>query len=234
MTASPKNVAGAPRPIILCALGFELKVLARLGLGRRCDLRCCGPGPDALDAWAHGLGASDRPVILAGLAGALRDGIAAGSAHVITCVRDEHDDPERFWRPPLRGAAGEGGERESCTVVSCRSLVITADARRALAQRTGADLVDLESAAFAAAASSLSWRWGVIRGVSDEASSDLPEGLAQWIDGRGRSRADRFLLAACRRPSVLGAALRLRRNGIAAMRGVGARIEELLISVDAG
>jgi hypothetical protein len=111
-------------------------------------------------------------------------------------------------------------------VISAAAPVCRASEKAALAERTGADLIDLESAAFAAAASSRGWRWGIVRGVSDTAHSDLPPDVGLWIDRLGRLRWAALLVAIARRPVLAGFLLRLGRHARQAMKAVAERIDD--------
>jgi hypothetical protein len=109
-------------------------------------------------------------------------------------------------------------------VTSAPIPVRRAEEKVRLADEIGADLVDLESRAFAVAATSRGWRWGIVRGISDAANTDLPGGIERWVDGAGRLRWPFVLAAMSRRPALLGPLLRLRRDAWAAMRAVAGRI----------
>ena len=85
-------------------LDFERRVLHRAGLGNRCRLDCCGPGPQGVVQWAAGRGPS-APVILCGLAGSTCDSYPARSAYVAGAVVD--DDGRRLT-PTLGGGRGSG------------------------------------------------------------------------------------------------------------------------------
>ena len=80
---------------------------------------------------------------------------------------------------------------------------------RAAVARAGADLVDLESVAFAEIATDRGWRWAIVRGVSDDAGSPLPAGVESWVDRRGRSRPLRTAGAVVRHPAMVASLVRL-------------------------
>ena len=201
----------------------------RRGLARRCHLHCCGPGAEAVAGWTGTIDPGDAPVILAGLAGALRPTHRVGTAHVITEVRPENGKaiipswPDRHTNEPPRGGVG------AAVVTSVATLVHEPAFKAALAARTGADLVDLESAAFASAAASRGWRWGIVRGVSDAADSDLPADVGTWIDAAGRLRWTALLAALRRRPALAGPLRRLGRDAREAMKAVA---EQIWIELD--
>lgn len=178
--------------------------------------------------WARSRGPTDRPVILAGLAGALRPDRMAGEAYVITEVRRDADELDRSLWPTYPESPGERSGSAGCIVTSASPIACTRQEKESLARRSGADVVDLESVAFATVASSLGWRWGIVRGISDGPATDLPEGIEGWIEARGHLRPGAILAALCRRPGVVFSLRRLRRDGLAAMRAVASHISAWL------
>jgi hypothetical protein len=226
----PAKAARQPdrdRPIVLCPLRFERRALRRAGLGRTCELKLCGAGARAIASWIPSLEPADRPVILAGLAGALRSDRPAGSAWIITEVRPK--DAESLlpsWPGPRKGRSIDGPG--SCIITSSTTIVRRTTEKAILARQTGADLIDLESVAFAQAASARGWRWGIVRGISDAADSDLPAEIETWLDDRGRLRGAALLAALCRRPGLAASLRRLRRDGLRAMGAVAERIDACL------
>lgn len=107
-------------------------------------------------------------------------------------------------------------------ILSMDRVVVTAEEKRALREKTGAAAVEMESAAVAAKAE----QWGVpfrcIRAVSDAASEDLPLDFNLYRDAEGRFSRTRIALAALTRPfSRVPALLRLERNTKIAARSLG-------------
>ncbi len=133
----------------------------------------------------------------------------------------------RAWTPNLPGAGG--GER--AVVTSAAASVTSARARGDLARARHADLVDLESEAFAAVATKAGWQWAIVRGISDGPRTALPTGLERWIDPAGRTRPGRVFGGLARRPWVIPSLLRLRGDGAAAMLAVAAVIRGMLEEV---
>jgi hypothetical protein len=213
------------RATILCPLQFEREHLIGGSL-EDCEIVCIGPGQAGVDRWIHQRkSGTDRPIILAGLAGALTPAIAAGSAWVVTRVTTPHRKQE--WRPNWFPHA-DALSRVSCAITSADATVVAPDAKRRLHECTCADLVDLESAAFARAASSENWRWAIVRGVSDNAAATLPANIDQWVDADGYTRTRAAVTGLMREPWTLPQVLRLRSDGIAALRGVAKLIAALL------
>lgn len=212
------------RPIVVCPLRFEFAVLERAGLGRRARLECCGPGAAAMRSWVERCDAGTR-VLLAGLAGGLRPGNAAGSAWMASAIVDASG---RRWAPSWPGPH----DAPTAVIVESGSALTTPAAKRACARHSGADLVDLESAAFAEAAAARGWRWAVVRGVSDDAAAALPPDVERWVDARGRSRPVRAILSLARRPSLIGPVLRVRSDGLTALRSAAELLATLLDDAD--
>ncbi|MEE8154625.1 MAG: hypothetical protein V3T53_06645 [Phycisphaerales bacterium] len=194
------------------------------GVGKYCEVRCCGPGALAARQGVQDSAITDGPIILAGLAGSLREDISNGSAYVATRVID---GAGHAWHPPgiakgnLHGPPGP-------TIISTVHTITTTQDKRALAERSGADLVDLESAAFAEAASAAGRRWAIVRGVSDGLDDALPEDIGEWVDEQGRTRTSAVIAAILRRPALVGEVRRLRADSIEAMNAVAEVIDSML------
>ncbi|MCP3905384.1 MAG: hypothetical protein GY715_17285 [Planctomycetes bacterium] len=196
--------------IIVCPTEFERRRLVR-ALPRGADVRCCGVGGAAIDAWVQQIDATERAVILAGLAGALAPRLAAGEARWITAVRATDGET---WTPTL------GADASPCVATTVECIVVEASGKRDLHLETGADVVDLESVAFATAAVARGWRWGIVRGVSDDAATGLPPEIDRWVDARGRARPMLVATSLLRSPGLLPAVRGLHRAGLRAMASV--------------
>ncbi|MCH8152972.1 MAG: hypothetical protein IH830_11450 [Planctomycetes bacterium] len=215
------------RPIIVSPLEFERRALRRAGLGHRCRLFCCGPGSRAIQHWAASVtlvAPATQPVILAGLAGSLRKTYMTRSAHLISTVIG---DDGRRWAPSF-GSPLQMTNRSASIIASSPTTLTTPIAKRAFADRSGADLVDRESAAFAEAATQRGWRWAIVRGVSDGLQETLPPQIDDWIDQTGRAKASAVLGGILRHPGVVRDIGRLRRDGLAAMQAVAKLICTML------
>jgi adenosylhomocysteine nucleosidase len=107
-------------------------------------------------------------------------------------------------------------------ILSMDRVVVTAEEKRALREKTGAAAVEMEAAAVAAKAE----QWGVpfrcIRAVSDAAAEDMPLDFNLYRDAEGRFSRTRIALAALTRPFTrVPALLRLDRNTKIAARSLG-------------
>ncbi len=219
-----ETAAGLTRPILVVPLEFERRALLDTGQGENCDVVCSGPGATVVGRWVASCGPGEQPLILVGLAGSLREDIPSGTGHRVAMVIDEagHD-----WKPTF-SPREDGASRRDVTIISTGHTVTEPAAKRDLAKRTGADLADLESAAFAAAATQTGRRWAVVRGVSDSVDDFLPGDIENWVDEQGRTRTSVVIAAIVRRPALVGAVRRLRADSVAAMTAVAEVIDSML------
>lgn len=96
-------------------------------------------------------------------------------------------------------------------------IVDTAEAKARLHRDSGAVIVDLESAAVAAAAIEAGLPFGVLRAVADPAAHGLPPAALVGLDSEGRPAIGPVLRALARSPGQLPALIRLGRQSSAAM-----------------
>jgi hypothetical protein len=216
-------------PIIVTPLEFERRILERrlrrLRRTGRCPPCCCGPGPEAVQRWAAGVTPhANQPVLLAGLAGSLKKTFATRSAHLAGAVVGEEGTR---WEPSFSAARGPD-DRSPPVIASAPATLTTPQAKRAWADRSGADLVDRESAAFADAATRHGWRWAIVRGVSDGPDTPLPHDIDAWIDDHGRTRFGIVWRSLALRPGRMGQVFRLRADSVAAMQAVARVIQRLV------
>jgi adenosylhomocysteine nucleosidase len=211
-----------PRPIVLCPLRFEREALQAFGLAAVCDLVQTGPGAEAIVRWAEAFGESSRLVILAGLAGSLRPTLSPGTAAVVTSVVDERGRAHPSALGTGFAAAAPGAGVSRAIAASSPHALITPAEREAFAVRTGADLVDQESASFVLVGAILGWRWAIVRGISDGCADRLPNDIDRWVDQRGETRLGRVLWSLARRPWLVPRIFRLSRTSRLALQRVAA------------
>lgn len=96
-------------------------------------------------------------------------------------------------------------------------IVDTAAAKALLHRDSGAVIVDLESAAVAAAAAEAGLPFGVLRAVADPAAHGLPPAALVGLDAEGRPAIGPVLRALARSPGQLPALIRLGRQSSVAM-----------------
>ena len=207
--------------LIVCPLRFEARALRR-ALHRHgvegFRIICCGPGASGIERWAATASLPESsPVVLAGVAGSLREDLRAGEARVIDHVVSISDDES--WTPPLHLTtdAARDSAASLTTIVSTPSIIRGRDERLAIAQRLGAHMVDLESVAFARIACARRWRWGIVRGVSDDPATSMPRDMDRWIAPNGRTRTLTVLAGLLMRPSLARDLRCLHHNSKAAL-----------------
>lgn len=218
--------AGVGLPLhILCPLRHEMNLLRRAGVDRFATLHCCGPGAAAVERAVQALQVDPAhdSVMLVGVAGGLSPNAAAGSAHLITSVRDAERTTE--LRPPIDALPSV--QTPQCVACSTALPVLTIEAKHELRRRSEADVVDTESQRFAETAQALGLRWGIIRGISDGADDTLPAALVDCVDDDGATRLGKVVVALMRRPGVLAELWRLRRTSAQSMRAAAEIVRTL-------
>ena len=209
---------------VICPLEFERSQLAHAAKARGWVLYCCGPGRAGIERWTASVRLpTGTQVVLAGVAGGLRPTAVPGTAVVPSIIVDEHG---REWPVPARMGSGEAGAppRRAVRCLSADYVLQTPAAKQVAAERFDADLVDMESAAFASVAEAAGWNWRVIRGISDGYNETLPDGVEQWTSANGQTRIGAVLASLARRPmrlpTLVPQLLALARRSGAAMQAV--------------
>ena len=215
---------------VICPLEFERSRLARAAKARGWILHCSGPGRAGIERWAASVRfPAGTEVVLAGVAGGLRPAASPGTAVVPSIIVDEDG---RVWHPPARTGRGDvvAPPRPAVRCLSAQHVLRTPDAKRVAAERFDADLVDMESAAFASVAEAAGWNWRVIRGISDGYNETLPDGVEQWTSVNGQTRIGAVLGSLARRPmrlpTLVPQLLALARRSGAAMQAVERALTE--------
>ncbi len=235
--------ASASRPTILIPLQHEWSGLRRAlpDLPRRATVEVCGIGPAAVERWFQARWPASeergRPplLILVGTSGGLRPDLAIGSAGFIDRVveGDAGSGSASLGAPWVpRSSATQRIPR--LTVAGVGLPASTVEAKRTLRDRTGADVVDMESHAFARAASARQQPFTVIRGVSDGPEDVLPDGLERLIHPDGRTNWGQALRLVLRRPAMVSTLRSLGRQSDAAMAAIAPLLTLLLDDLDAG
>jgi len=209
------------RPLLLCPTRFEnghVRSLAR-PLGTDCQVIGVGCGCETLlrrIAEAH---PGPRTVLLAGIAGALRDHATVGRAFLAERVIDELG---AVHLPTI--VSGMDRLPLTCS----RDVVVGEAAREATAARTGAAMVDMESGPFARVAQSCGWRWGVLRGISDDAARELPHEVMRWLRLDGGTNWGNLAIDLVTKPRLWSPVAAMVRHANAAMRSVHDALPALL------
>ena len=167
------------------------------------SLQVTGIGGKAVTA-AVNAATPNAPVILAGVAGALRGAPFTKVREVVTA--------NSVLTSPLLD--------EGIRVTQADGIVATPEDKAALAELTGADIVDMESTAFAIAAEASGRPWAIFRGVSDGIEHSLPPGCDQWFDAQGGIRPLRAALDLVKNPADLLHILQFARRTRHAMHAV--------------
>jgi adenosylhomocysteine nucleosidase len=197
-------------------LGTE-SLRERLGepllLGEHVLLVVSGIGPDrAQQAAAALLERGARALLSFGVAGGLDPSLRPGALVVATETigeRGERLTTDGAWRAraserlaePLSGIAGRPIARVVVAPIAESACVVHDPAeKRRLAQSSGAAAVDMESAALARCAARAGLPYLALRAVCDSADMPIPVSAKIAVDGSGRLRLARLLLALIPRP----------------------------------
>ena len=159
-------------------------------------------------------------VISAGVCGGLDPRLASGDLVVPARVLAPDG---RMLAVPLAAharALAAAGTAATGMLVTTGTVVGTPAAKAALRSATGAEAVDMESAAILAAARADGLEAVVVRAVSDGAAESVPAELSALLGPEGRLRGSRALILALTRPQTLPRALELRRGSRRALAAV--------------
>jgi adenosylhomocysteine nucleosidase len=180
------------------------RVFARVGAGAALSIGTCGGLVDDLGA-AELVVASDVVDAVSGDAFPADPGLAA-------LIRE----------------AVAGGRHRVARIASAPEILSSAEAKRALAERTGAAAVDMESAAIAREAASAGVPFGAVRAVLDLAAEALPAHPdGPIVDDAGKPHWSRLLALAARDPTLPMGLAKLWRRERAARAAVGLFVRAL-------
>jgi adenosylhomocysteine nucleosidase len=174
---------------------------------------CGGIGADAARRAAEAVIALYRPTIVqsVGFAGALNAEMRVAEIFTPAVVIDARDGS----RTEIEGGIG--------TLVTFMEVASAAQ-KSNLAQAYGAQAVDMEAAAVAAAAHAHGIKFGAIKVISDELTFELPH-TARFIDAQGRFRTATFALFAALRPWLWPRVAILASNSRKASQALGQHLE---------
>ncbi|MFM9902052.1 MAG: hypothetical protein ACKVOT_13655 [Polaromonas sp.] len=211
--------------LVLCPMEIERRAVAREVEAARlttAQVLRTGVGKDAIIREFRAAAEASRPrlVILAGACGALRP---VDDVPPIARVIDEHGGE---W------TSGVGMVESGRILIAVDRVVSTPADKRALADATGAAIVDMESHAFAAACVQLGLPWAVVRGVSDTPDETLPGEVLGWISPDGRTRNGRAVLDMIRKPSLIPHIRSVLRRSGRVLPEVGRRVVEIIRSFE--
>lgn len=198
----------ASRNAVIVALALEASLLDRTGSEHRPRVYVSGPGSDRARAAAReAVDAGAQALIAFGLAGGLSEKAMPGMLVVPKVVRSEAGEwkADAPWQRRLIEALAPHRPVLEGAIFSSQQVVTTRDEKVALAARTGALAVDMESAAIAATAADAGVPFVAVRVIADGPDDALPENVAALVTHDGRTRYSGLLpyLAAPRRLRLL-------------------------------
>lgn len=174
-----------------------------------------GPGRTAARRATEHLLGGHRPtwIVSAGFAGALNPDLKRNDV----VIPHEIIDPEGAQFDVDLSLGEESNVRIlPGRLVTADAIVRSARDKADLRDRTGADVVDMETSAVATVCAERGVRFLAVRVVSDEAGVDLPPEIATILGRSGGYRVGAALGAIWRRPSSLKDMLTLRTHAVAA------------------
>ncbi len=172
-----------------------------------------GIGPHAAARAAAAVGELEavRHVVVTGLCGVLTPALGVGEVLVYGELAGSDRPTLALDRAFARELGGTiPGSQTGIRAVESPTIVTRAGEKRSLAERSGAQAVDMESYAIAAALAESGARIGVVRVASDDVHADLPA-LDRTLNGSGGIDGFAFAIALARRPL---AGVRLVRDGL--------------------
>ncbi len=233
------------RIAIVAAMPEEVAPLrARLGGGRlgghEVELVVTGDGARNARAGAQSALAGGRVqgLVVLGVSGALTPALATADLIVGARVKDEEGRAYEAAPAQIAALAQSTGGRPAL-VMSARKIADTVEEKTRLARLAELDaggrpaVVDLESAAYVAAAEQARVPWVVLRAVSDTAGEALPAILNRSADSSGSVNRGRVLRGLFSDPGALPHLLALRKR-VNQCADVLARAAEAAVRIVAG
>ena len=138
-----------------------------------------------------------------GLAGGLRSEAQTGRVFQIHSVRNI--DGSILEPTASLSVFGIGGSIPSAVVACVNDVVHSPSAKASLAHRTGASLVDMESAHIAQWCLANNWKWCMVRAVLDGPNDTLPPGIMNWCDQNGKLNGWAMLRSVLFHPGLIAA-----------------------------
>ena len=166
-------------------------------------------------------GAKPRRVVVAGFAGALREGLPLAEVIVASEVVDEHGGRWQTSWPEKRF----GG------VLTCELMIGEPARKLVLGKKYTADCVDMESSAVAEVCQRHGMPFGCVRVISDDVNQPLSRRLIGLVES-GRVSIPRVIRAVIRSPKLAIELVRLTKHTRRAADALANRLRQLL-AVDA-
>ena len=221
MKSEARNPKPEVRKVLVCfALREEVRPFQQWAAGRN-DLHIIlvGMGKRNAERAIRAALAKERPdlVLTCGLAGGLRPDLAMGT--VVFAA-----DRETGLEPALL-AAGAKPVRFYCA----DRVIVTAAAKQALRESSGADVVEMESEPIRAVCRQQKIPSATVRVIQDPADEDLPVDFNLLMTANQKVSYGKLALALAKSPGKAGALLRLRKQSQAAT----GRLAEVLARITA-
>lgn len=170
-----------------------------------------------------------RRLVSAGFAGGLDPAVPRGSVVRPNAVTTEQPGTQL----PLAGVGA--GATAGPLVVSVKTVAATVTCKRALADRTGATVVDMETHAIATVAAKAGLPCLAIRVVSDDATQTLPAEVADLARPQSAFRRFGAVVGALgRRPAVALDLWRLYEHAVVDARTLATELERLCEEIAGG
>lgn len=216
---------------VICGLTQEADCLDVFPAGRRPSIRCSGASTERALALARRMTAEGcRGLLSFGTAGGLAADLKPGCVVIPRSVAVDDGrvfDTSESWRESvLRGLSGAGAI-DTRTMAGSGAVVATPAAKRALAEKTNAVAVDMESHAVARAAQEAGVPFLVIRAVADPVGRTIPDWVLGNITEAGDPRHGAILAGLLKKPWELPALIGLAGDNRKAIAALG-RVAGLL------
>ena len=212
---------------IVCGVTAEKAALGSLADDDRVRCAVAGASPQRAEELAREMveAFGCTALLSFGVSGALSEALSPGDAMVARAVvmRDgTRIEADRTWAAQLsRDGRAAGIVLKHVDMTEAADVVADPAAKRALARRSGAHAVDLESGAVADVARDLGVPFSALRTVSDGVDQTLPHAALGAVGPGGDIRVANVLVRLAVRPYDLPAMIRLARGsarGFASLR----------------
>jgi adenosylhomocysteine nucleosidase len=193
----------------------------------------CGAGGKRAARATHALIDAHEPrwLISIGFSGALVDQLRIGDvvvANRIVPAELTGSPDEAGLKIDLKMASDEKKGLYVGRLATTNHIVHTVKEKRALAEKTGALAVDMESLSVAEVCRERKVKFLAVRGISDDCSTDLPSEVLSVLGGSGSIRAGAVVGALWNRPSSYKDLWQLRQNATLASDRLGLFVASML------
>ncbi len=221
------------RPGVITGLAQEADCLDVFPADQRPLARIAAARPAKAAALAGEMISSGCKALLSfGMAGGLSPDLKPGAVIVASSVKAPDGtvfETSRPWLETVRDVIGEDASVAISTgaIAGSDRVVATSAAKRALAEETGAVIVDMESHAVAKAAADGGAAVLAIRAVADPVDRAIPAWVLGKISDSGRPRTGAILAGLALRPWSLAALIALKGDSdraLASLRRVAGRL----------